>query len=218
MAEIMAKAAEKTPYVVVAFQECERMNILSNEMRRSLKELSLGLKVTPRRPAGTQGRHSRGGHHKRTPRLSGPTRSPGPGPLAWSSSSGFPGSRAAGRPGRGRTPRLGIELLSRTPSMAGVGEARLGAGWGRVPVSGTAWAPSAPSMGLSGGTDHHDRHGRPVHGAVLRHRARPVGGPGLPLHDGPGGLVRRPAAPYQGEDGLSGPLSRPPAPGPGRWL
>lgn len=45
MAEIMAKAAEKTPYVVVAFQECERMNILTNEMRRSLKELNLGLKV-----------------------------------------------------------------------------------------------------------------------------------------------------------------------------
>nr|KAF6455665.1 dynein axonemal heavy chain 17 [Rousettus aegyptiacus] len=44
MAEIMAKAAEKTPYVVVAFQECERMNILTNEMRRSLKELNLGLK------------------------------------------------------------------------------------------------------------------------------------------------------------------------------
>ncbi|XP_039357485.1 dynein heavy chain 17, axonemal isoform X14 [Mauremys reevesii] len=44
MMEIMAKAAEKTPYVVVAFQECERMNILTNEMRRSLKELNLGLK------------------------------------------------------------------------------------------------------------------------------------------------------------------------------
>ncbi|EHH58389.1 hypothetical protein EGM_08227 [Macaca fascicularis] len=44
MTEIMAKAAEKTPYVVVAFQECERMNILTNEMRRSLKELNLGLK------------------------------------------------------------------------------------------------------------------------------------------------------------------------------
>ncbi|XP_036766314.2 dynein axonemal heavy chain 17 [Manis pentadactyla] len=44
MAEIMAKAAEKTPYVVVAFQECERMNILTHEMRRSLKELNLGLK------------------------------------------------------------------------------------------------------------------------------------------------------------------------------
>ncbi|XP_061866833.1 dynein axonemal heavy chain 17 isoform X5 [Colius striatus] len=44
MAEIMAKAADKTPYIVVAFQECERMNILTHEMRRSLKELDLGLK------------------------------------------------------------------------------------------------------------------------------------------------------------------------------
>ncbi|XP_075760265.1 dynein axonemal heavy chain 17 isoform X2 [Pelodiscus sinensis] len=44
MLEIIAKAAEKTPYVVVAFQECERMNILTNEIRRSLKELNLGLK------------------------------------------------------------------------------------------------------------------------------------------------------------------------------
>ncbi|CAC5361895.1 DNAH [Mytilus coruscus] len=35
---------ERTPYVVVAFQECERMNILSAEIRRSLKELDLGLK------------------------------------------------------------------------------------------------------------------------------------------------------------------------------
>lgn len=45
MAEIMAKAENKTPYVVVAFQECERMNILTHEIRRSLKELDLGLKV-----------------------------------------------------------------------------------------------------------------------------------------------------------------------------
>ncbi|NXJ83957.1 DYH17 protein, partial [Trogon melanurus] len=44
MLEIMAKAEEKTPYVVVAFQECERMNILTHEIRRSLKELDLGLK------------------------------------------------------------------------------------------------------------------------------------------------------------------------------
>ncbi|KFP89079.1 Dynein heavy chain 17, axonemal, partial [Apaloderma vittatum] len=44
MLEIMAKAEEKTPYVVVAFQECERMNILTQEIRRSLKELDLGLK------------------------------------------------------------------------------------------------------------------------------------------------------------------------------
>ncbi|KAH0517950.1 Dynein heavy chain 17, axonemal [Microtus ochrogaster] len=56
MAEIMAKAAEKTPYVVVAFQECERMNILTNEMRRSLKELNLGLKVkTVGQPGHGQG-------------------------------------------------------------------------------------------------------------------------------------------------------------------
>lgn len=53
IAEIMAKAAEKTPYVVVAFQECERMNILTHEMRRSLKELNLGLKV--KKDAGQPG-------------------------------------------------------------------------------------------------------------------------------------------------------------------
>lgn len=47
MAEIMAKVPveERTPYVVVAFQECERMNILTSEIRRTLKELDLGLKV-----------------------------------------------------------------------------------------------------------------------------------------------------------------------------
>ena len=41
----MAKAEEKTPYTVVAIQECERMNMLTVELRRSLKELNLGLKV-----------------------------------------------------------------------------------------------------------------------------------------------------------------------------
>ncbi|XP_065827108.1 dynein beta chain, ciliary-like, partial [Oscarella lobularis] len=44
VSELMARAEEKTPYVVVAFQECERMNILTSEMKRSLKELDLGLK------------------------------------------------------------------------------------------------------------------------------------------------------------------------------
>eukprot|EP00058_Branchiostoma_floridae_P010281 XP_002595769.1 hypothetical protein BRAFLDRAFT_200305 [Branchiostoma floridae] len=44
MLEIMAKAEEKTPYIVVSFQECERMNGLTNEIRRSLKEVDLGLK------------------------------------------------------------------------------------------------------------------------------------------------------------------------------
>lgn len=45
IAELMAKVEERTPYVVVAFQECERMNILTSEIKRSLKELDLGLKV-----------------------------------------------------------------------------------------------------------------------------------------------------------------------------
>ncbi|XP_067914454.1 dynein axonemal heavy chain 17-like [Heterodontus francisci] len=44
MHEIMAKVEERTPYVVVAFQECERTNILTAELKRSLKELNLGLK------------------------------------------------------------------------------------------------------------------------------------------------------------------------------
>ncbi|NXU85060.1 DYH17 protein, partial [Xiphorhynchus elegans] len=43
MEELMEKAKEKTPYTVVALQECERMNILTREIRRSLKELDLGL-------------------------------------------------------------------------------------------------------------------------------------------------------------------------------
>ncbi|XP_054702774.1 dynein axonemal heavy chain 9 isoform X6 [Grus americana] len=44
IAELMAKVEERTPYVVVAFQECERMNILTSEIKSSLKELDLGLK------------------------------------------------------------------------------------------------------------------------------------------------------------------------------
>jgi len=44
MAELFAKTEEKTPYTVVALQECERMNMLLKEMRRSLKELDSGLK------------------------------------------------------------------------------------------------------------------------------------------------------------------------------
>ena len=46
MTELFAKAEEKTPYVLVALQECERMNMLTRELRRSLKELDLGLKVS----------------------------------------------------------------------------------------------------------------------------------------------------------------------------
>ncbi|CAL8281941.1 unnamed protein product [Merluccius merluccius] len=44
MVELLAKAEERTPYQVVALQECERMNFLTQEMRRTLRELSLGLK------------------------------------------------------------------------------------------------------------------------------------------------------------------------------
>lgn len=43
--ELLGKAEERTPYQVVALQECERMNHLTQEIRRSLRELSLGLKV-----------------------------------------------------------------------------------------------------------------------------------------------------------------------------
>lgn len=44
MVEIMGKVEERTPYVIVAFQECERMNHLTTEIKRSLRELDLGLK------------------------------------------------------------------------------------------------------------------------------------------------------------------------------
>lgn len=44
--DMMARVDEQTPYVIVSFQECERMNILMNEINRSLKELLLGLKVS----------------------------------------------------------------------------------------------------------------------------------------------------------------------------
>lgn len=49
--EMMARIEDRSPFVVVAFQECERMNLLVREIKRSLKELHLGLKgeltVTP---------------------------------------------------------------------------------------------------------------------------------------------------------------------------
>lgn len=46
MGELQSKVEDKTPYVLVALQECERMNNLTREIRRSLKELNLGLKVS----------------------------------------------------------------------------------------------------------------------------------------------------------------------------
>lgn len=57
MAELLARVEERTPYAVVALQECERMNALTAELRRSLAELELGLKVpTAERLPGTQKR------------------------------------------------------------------------------------------------------------------------------------------------------------------
>ncbi|XP_041937573.1 dynein heavy chain 11, axonemal [Alosa sapidissima] len=44
MSDISSKTAERSPYILVCFQECERMNTLIHEIRRSLKELDLGLK------------------------------------------------------------------------------------------------------------------------------------------------------------------------------
>ncbi|KAM8934084.1 dynein axonemal heavy chain 11-like [Pelodytes ibericus] len=44
MSDITSKTAERSPYILVCFQECERMNMLIQEIRRSLKELDLGLK------------------------------------------------------------------------------------------------------------------------------------------------------------------------------
>jgi len=44
MMDIAARAKEKTPYNIVCLQECERMNILLGEIRRSLNELDAGLK------------------------------------------------------------------------------------------------------------------------------------------------------------------------------
>jgi dynein heavy chain, axonemal len=42
--ELMARVEDRTPFIIVAFQECERMNMLVRELKRSLKELALGLK------------------------------------------------------------------------------------------------------------------------------------------------------------------------------
>ncbi|XP_039379215.1 dynein heavy chain 11, axonemal isoform X8 [Mauremys reevesii] len=44
MTEIMQKATFRNPYVLVCFQECERMNLLIRAIRSSLKQLDLGLK------------------------------------------------------------------------------------------------------------------------------------------------------------------------------
>ena len=47
MNELMSRdsSQNRSPYEVVCLQECERMNELIGEIKRSLKELILGLKV-----------------------------------------------------------------------------------------------------------------------------------------------------------------------------
>ncbi|XP_037954213.1 dynein beta chain, ciliary [Teleopsis dalmanni] len=42
--ELMGRVEDRNPYIIVAFQECERMNMLMGEIKRSLHELELGLK------------------------------------------------------------------------------------------------------------------------------------------------------------------------------
>ncbi|XP_061919084.1 dynein axonemal heavy chain 11 isoform X5 [Entelurus aequoreus] len=44
MAEMTLKATERSPYISVCLQECERMNLLLEEIKKSLNELDLGLK------------------------------------------------------------------------------------------------------------------------------------------------------------------------------
>jgi len=44
MLDLNAKAKEKSPYVVVCLQECERMNTLTNIIKSSLEDLDAGLK------------------------------------------------------------------------------------------------------------------------------------------------------------------------------
>lgn len=53
MVEITQKTSNRSPYVLVCFQECERMNILIREIRLSLQQLDLGLKVSFQWEAGT---------------------------------------------------------------------------------------------------------------------------------------------------------------------
>jgi len=43
MIEIQLRIEEKTPFMIVAIQECEKMNSLLNEIRFSLTELDQGL-------------------------------------------------------------------------------------------------------------------------------------------------------------------------------
>ena len=44
MMDINSRAKDRSPYIVVCIQECERMNILTGTMRKSLEDLEDGLK------------------------------------------------------------------------------------------------------------------------------------------------------------------------------
>jgi len=44
MFDVNSRAKAKTPYVVVCLQECERMNVLLDEIRTSLNDLDAGLR------------------------------------------------------------------------------------------------------------------------------------------------------------------------------
>ncbi|KAG7460462.1 dynein heavy chain 11, axonemal [Solea senegalensis] len=44
MTEMSTKTTERSPYILVCLQECERMNLLLAEIRKSLNELDLGLR------------------------------------------------------------------------------------------------------------------------------------------------------------------------------
>lgn len=89
MPELLAKVEERTPYIVVAFQECERMNVLTREIRRSLTELDLGLKV---RGGGSWWERSRPKDTARRPgeRKRG-CRDPRAGELSWSNPNAWDG-------------------------------------------------------------------------------------------------------------------------------
>lgn len=43
MLDITSKVKDKTPFIVVCLQECERMNVLLGEIKRTLEDLRLGL-------------------------------------------------------------------------------------------------------------------------------------------------------------------------------
>ena len=72
--ELMARVEERTPYVAVMLQECERMNVLTREMQRSLQELDLGLKVGEARLGWGSGELEHSSHSSLTTQEGAPPR------------------------------------------------------------------------------------------------------------------------------------------------